>query len=62
MGADFLILTQRALRHAISPKYEGEGVEGSEITPKNKNLSVENLEHFPKIHKLSRGAHFFGML
>lgn len=24
-GADLLILTQRALRHAISPNYEGRG-------------------------------------
>lgn len=62
-GADSLILTQRALRHAISPNYEERDRRGGEWdNPKNKNLSVENLEHFPKIHKLSRGAHFLGML
>lgn len=62
-GADFLILTQRALRHAISPNYEERERRGGEWdNPKNKKLSVENLEHFPKIHKLSRGAHFLGML
>lgn len=48
-GADFLILTQRALRHAISPNYEERGRGGEEWdNPKNKKLSVENLEHFPK--------------
>lgn len=45
---DFFILTQQALRHAISPNYEGRGAGESEITQKNKKLSVENLEHFPK--------------